>query len=75
MVTAAFRYCLGRTTYIVPACVDWLLNLWKHLSPTTQKLIRKEIREAIARKAAGWDMDEEQWTRLLNITEENKNNG
>ena len=70
MVHAAFRYCLGRATYIVPVCVDWLLRLWIHLHKNTQQQIRQEVQAALDNKKAGWDMDEECWIKLLQNTEE-----
>lgn len=42
MVIAAFRYCLGRSTYIVGTCVDWLTEHWPNFSVDTQQLIKKK---------------------------------
>ena len=27
MVISAFRYCVGRQTYVVQACADWLISI------------------------------------------------
>ena len=37
MIIAATRYCLGRMTYIVSDCADWLIKIWPLLSPSTQE--------------------------------------
>jgi hypothetical protein len=75
MVIAAFRYCLGRSTYIVGTCVDWLTEHWPNFSVDTQQLIKKELEEAFksdnedrekARnlKTLGWDCDRNDWERV-----------
>lgn len=61
----AFRYCLGRKTYAVLDCVEYLLLNWDFLEERDKSLIVKEIQEAIRNKQAGMDMDVEQWSRIL----------
>ena len=39
MVLAAFRYCLGRQTYIVNACADWLIDVWPILTHQNRGVI------------------------------------
>ena len=70
MVTAAHRYCLGRRTYIVGLCVDWLLQNWDRIEPNTKILIRDETKEAIDQGNAGELCDIDEWRRLLKMTEE-----
>lgn len=65
MVIAAFRYSLGRASYIVGACVDWILLNWKLLDANTQSLIVKEIKSAISDRAYGMECDKAQWQRIL----------
>ena len=78
MVIAATRYCLGRMTYVVGDCCDWLRKIWPILSEATQKIIRRDIEEAFARddadreagrefKALGHDCDRKQWERVRNL--------
>lgn len=43
----AFRYALGRMSYIVSDCVMWLEKDWLKLSPKTRKLIHRELKEAV----------------------------
>lgn len=75
MVIAATRYCLGRMTYIVGDCCDWLRQIWPLLHESTQKIIQRDIEEAFARddddrasgrefKELGHDCDRKQWERV-----------
>lgn len=65
LVLCAFRYCLGRRTYIVSTCVDFLFDYWTELDKNTQKLITDEIREALEKGQAGDECDVERWQLLL----------
>lgn len=61
----AFRYCLGRMTYTVSHCVQYLIDNWELLEQNDKNLITKEIREAIRTKSAGMETDVIEWSRLL----------
>ena len=72
MALAAVRYCLGRSSYIVGDCVEWLHKQWPHLSTGIRKTIARDIEEEIARddearaegrehKPLGWDCDRARW--------------
>ena len=78
MIVAAVRYCLGRMTYIVSDCADWLIHIWPTIDPKTQGIIRRDIEEAFARddeyresgqeyKALGHDCDRAQWLRVRKL--------
>lgn len=80
MVVAAFRYCLGRRTYIVSDCVDWLLAHWEVFSDQTRSIIKRDLEEEFARDDAaraggagrltyplGMDCDRAQWERVRNL--------
>lgn len=67
MVTAAHRYCLGRRSYIVSECVDWLIKNWGLFHVETKKRIIVETQEAIEKGFAGDGCDVEQWQRLIQI--------
>ena len=78
MVIAATRYCLGRMTYVVCDCCDWLIKIWPLLSPSTQRIIQRDIEEAFSRddadreagrtyKALGHDCDRKQWERVRSL--------
>lgn len=75
MVIAATRYCIGRMTYIVGDCCDWLIKIWPMLSKNTQNIIQRDIEELFVRddedredgrqyKALGHDCDRQQWERV-----------
>lgn len=49
MATSAFRYCLGRQTYIVGACVDWLISNWEKFPQNVKTLIQREVEEEFVR--------------------------
>lgn len=80
MATAAVRYCLGRSSYIVGDCVDWLIAQQRAISPNALRIIVRDIREAMTRDdearergdkhlPLGMDMDRREWERALaNVT-------
>lgn len=78
MVIAAFRYCLGRSTYIVGECAAWLIKTWPLLNEQTKTIIQRELEEQfelddIARaeqreyKPLGWDCDRREWERVRKL--------
>ncbi len=79
----AFRYCLGRTTYAVSTCVDWLIAEWPLLDQHAREIIARDLREEIQRddafresgakhKPLGWDCDRKEWLRLMAFIEGDK---
>jgi len=46
MATAAFRYCLGRRTYIVGECAEWLIEHWDTLNEAAKSTIKRDLEEA-----------------------------
>ena len=65
MVLAAFRYCLGRRTYIVGSCVDWLIQYWDEIDQNTKRIILQETKECLDRKEAGDACDVVRWQQLV----------
>lgn len=76
-VVATFRYCLGRQTYIVQECVDWLMLHWPSIQKPVRTLIQRELERAFEQddkvraagveggyKPLGWDCDRQQWERV-----------
>jgi hypothetical protein len=61
----AFRYSIGRMTYITGFCVEMLLSRWTLLTASMQQQIQDEIRKAIADGRAGMECDISEWGRLL----------
>jgi hypothetical protein len=78
-VVATFRYCLGRQTYIVQECADWLLLHWSVIEQPVRSLIQRELERAFEQddkaragdaqgyKPPGWDCDREQWARVRSL--------
>ena len=61
MVMAAHRYCLGRQSYIVGACIEWLRAWWPSFEKNTQNVIVRDTVEALMEKIAGSEYDEKEW--------------
>lgn len=59
---AAFRYALGRMTYIVDSIIHELIIA--ELSDETKKLMVREIKEALAMDHTGAECDKKNWIRL-----------
>lgn len=65
IVFIAFRYALGRMTYVVSEVVDYLLNNWNDISIEYQEKIIKEINEAFETNNYGHSIDKDQWEKIL----------
>ena len=62
VLTAAFRYALGRSTYIVSSVCAELVRLESVMGEGQKRFISKEIQEYQERHGkAGWDMDNDEW--------------
>ena len=57
VLLSAFRYALGRQTYIVNFIVKNILNNWNDISDKLKNLMKREIQEAIDTNEAGMDCD------------------
>jgi hypothetical protein len=67
LLFCAFRYALGRRTYVVGTIASIIAANWKNLSVDQRQSYQKEIREAIAHNRAGMDMDVMEWEKLLDL--------
>jgi len=67
MILYAFRYCLGRSSYAVGICIEYLIDNWDKISKKNKALIHKEINQAIADNDAGWGCDIEAWKKILKL--------
>ena len=83
MAIAAVRYCLGRSTYIVSDCVDWLHQQWPHFAQRARDIIKRDIEDKFthddeAREHGdtylplGMDMDRREWERARKLWAEGK---
>lgn len=78
MAIAAFRYCLGRRTYIVGDCAEWLIRTWPLLEENAQNVIKRDLEEEFKRdndarennedyKPLGDDCDRAEWERVRKL--------
>lgn len=65
LIISAFRYALGRKTYIVSDTCDLIINHWEYLSKHEKKLICEEIEHAIEHGMAGMSCDMACWEEVL----------
>ena len=65
ILIAAFRYALGRATYIVEHVVAFILHNWDQLGDNDRRLIVREILDAKNKGAVGHDCDWAAWKRIL----------
>jgi len=77
MVMAAHRYCLGRQSYIVSSCIEWLTLWWPLFDKNTQSVIIRDTIEALMEESAGGDCDARGWkefaqTHYYKLSEEDK---
>lgn len=61
MVVAAHRYCLGRQSYIVPTCIEWMLLWWDMIEENTRAVIVRDTVEALQDEIAGSRYDASRW--------------
>ena len=78
MAIAAVRYCLGRMSYIVGDCADWLIAEWGQIEDGARRTIQRDVEEAFARdddaramgneyKPLGTDCDRASWERVREL--------
>ena len=73
LIIGAFRYALGRSTYVTLETAQWLIKHWEQIDENTQVLIRKEIDWALEEDRAGMDCDKRAWEMLLSHIKESAN--
>lgn len=64
VLMSAFRYALGRRTYIVSIIVDEIVLNWNELNPYYKKRIKEEILYA---NDLGMDCDKQEWQIILDL--------
>lgn len=65
MVMAAHRYCLGRQSYIVGSCIDWIKTNWDKFEANTKNVLMRDTAEALMNDLAGADCITRGWRNLL----------
>lgn len=69
LILCAFRYALGRCTYVVSEVAEHIMEHWDDINPHFQHLIKSEIKDAIEHGTAGMAMDVEVWQNLVEAVE------
>jgi len=71
MITAAVRYCLGRRTYIVSDCADWILANWGDWPENVRTIIQRDLEHEFERAAQNPDWnplgdscDKQEWEKV-----------
>jgi hypothetical protein len=64
VLLCAFRYALGRKTYVVSMIVDELVTNWNELSYHDKDKIQNEILSA---SDLGMECDRQEWERILKL--------
>ena len=67
VLIAAFRYALGRMTYMPFVVAGVIRGCWGDLSAHDRKLIKREIAEAIDRGNTGMECDVNTWRGVLEM--------
>lgn len=75
ILIAAFRYALGQCNYMPSVVAGAITQCWPDLTRYNQRLIRREIAEAIERGHAGMSCDVATWRRVLAFGDKDAENG
>jgi hypothetical protein len=71
MVISAVRYCIGRRSYIVGDCVDWILANWSDWPANVKTIIQRDLEQEFEKaaqnpdwKPLGYDLDKREWEKV-----------
>ena len=64
IVFCAFRYCLGRMSYIVSTFTEYATAYVKHIWTHDLELMEKEITESDEKNCIGMNCDRRDWLKL-----------
>lgn len=67
ILISAFRYALGRMTYVPVVVVNRIKRDWPSLDVGTRQLIHREVRDALERHQLGMSCDAAAWKQLLEL--------
>lgn len=70
LLICAFRYALGRRTYVSSMLCEAITHAWPDLEVGHKLLFQREIRDAIERDMAGDACDVAGWQKLLELDPE-----
>ena len=63
----AFRYALGRTSYVTHDISNLIILNWENFRPDERARFKKEISEAINANRAGMDIDVKSWKSIMEL--------
>jgi hypothetical protein len=68
LLFCAFRYALGRQSYVVSTIADIIRANWDHMPQSRRNMFRKEIEEAVEKGYAGSvNIDVPCWLSILHM--------
>lgn len=67
VITGAFRYALGRMTYVVDSTCNVIEATASEMDTNQIILMVREIKEADSKDALGMDMDKQRWHKCRDI--------
>lgn len=67
VITCAFRYALGRSTYVVDSVATTIEAMVTELDTNQLRLTEREIEQAIKDKAIGMEIDQQRWLKCRAI--------
>ena len=65
MLVCAFRYALGKRTYVTSVVARKIIKLWKEIPKVLQEALQDEITKALNDGKAGDQPDIAEWTQVL----------
>lgn len=73
IIICAFRYCLGRTTYVTDEMANILQDNISKLTDNTKAVIIKDIQYSAENNRLGMNCDRVVWLKLLEIMKNDYN--
>ena len=67
LILAAFRYALGRMSYITSTTALIIIDQWDSLPMNIKRVIQREIQQAIEQDLAGMACDIAYWQKVLDL--------
>jgi hypothetical protein len=74
VIMGAFRYALGRQTYVVSSVIEWLQENWDILEQKSKFVIMRDTAAELMDGMVGADFDDKRWREFLawGINQEDK---
>jgi len=72
MLFCAFRYALGRQTYVVGVVADRLIKAYPRLTQDQRDMFVRDINDAYKQHGLGAVCDEREWLNVRNLYDENR---